>query len=205
MITVKNMALLKRSNSSRCVQSLVLPLITMFSLSMPEVRKIVFSINITAWYGIILGTFFTIWLLYRVLSRILNMLRVFCTLFLLKHLIYPNLYPRMPFFNTITRFQSLIVVAFVAVNILCMTVGINSSDQIGKRAGLMSIINLIPLFTGSRLSTVANYLGISLRAYTRMHRYMARMAVLQGVVHTCLNVSRQQLKWDAFEISGVVV
>lgn len=56
-------------------------------------------------------------------------------------------------------------------------------SQAGLRAGTLSIVNLIPLFAGPHLSTLADLLGISLRTIRQIHRSAGIMAVLLAGFH----------------------
>ncbi|KAH6719520.1 hypothetical protein BKA61DRAFT_473215, partial [Leptodontidium sp. MPI-SDFR-AT-0119] len=88
----------------------------------------------------------------------------------LKHTVYSHAFPRIPFVGTATRLKVLLASAYVITNTVLVTVvGVESRSDIGACATIMSIINLIPLLCGPRLSLMTEMLGISLRTSIRSH------------------------------------
>ena len=57
------------------------------------------------------------------------------------------------------------------------------------RAGTLSITNLIPLFAGPHLSTLADLLGVTLSMFRQIHRSAGVMAVLLAVFHVLVAVA----------------
>ena len=162
--------------------------------------------DVPKWYAISLGTIVVACLLYRVISGILAFIRKITTFFFLKHFTYPNLHRRILWIGTATRIQVLSVIAYISGNILCMTIGSTTMSQVTARAGILSIINMIPLLVGPRLAMVADLVGISIRTNLRIHEWIGRMAILQGMIHTILPfVGHRPFRWDSIRSSGVVV
>ncbi|RMZ88009.1 hypothetical protein DV736_g4766, partial [Chaetothyriales sp. CBS 134916] len=100
-------------------------------------------------------------------------------------------------FGTIpTRFQTLFICAFIIYNVFACTWNIPWSEPeakvlkvLGDRAGILSTANLLPIVV---LATVKNpfiaLLDISYDTYNLMHRWLARLCVLQAIVHTVANI-----------------
>ncbi len=59
-----------------------------------------------------------------------------------------------------------------------------SFDEVGDRAGTLSIINMAPLFFGLHLSFLADLLGLSLSNYRRIHRSARIMSFALVALHT---------------------
>lgn len=64
----------------------------------------------------------------------------------------------------------------------------------GRRAALAAALNLIPVILGGRTCHVADFLGLSLQFYYLLHHWLARLALLQTVVHAGIHI-RQQERW----------
>ncbi|RDL36280.1 uncharacterized protein BP5553_06892 [Venustampulla echinocandica] len=68
----------------------------------------------------------------------------------------------------------------------------------------MSVINLIPLLCGSRLSLVTRLLGISLRTSIGSHQWFGRTAIAQMLVHTIAVLrERNAFAWTTNNFTGV--
>ena len=56
----------------------------------------------------------------------------------------------------------------------------------------MSTINLIPLSLGGQINLIASRYRIRLGAYARIHRWLGKVAIVEGLVHTVAAVSLQK-------------
>jgi len=75
-----------------------------------------------------------------------------------------------------------------------------------RRSGVISIINLIPLSVGAYMNFLTNAYGIRLGVYGRIHRWLGRVAVVEGLVYAIAAVSLQ--KPDLYvlsDIAGLIV
>jgi len=135
------------------------------------------------------------------------------TTFILKHVVYPYLLPRIPllgsvfpgraFIGPVSRMQALLQVAYWASTAVCNILGVESLSRAGARAGTIAIFNLIPLTLGDRLSSMATILGVPPRVACRIHSTLGLMAVIQALVHVLLSIRRHQ--FDLKQTSGLVV
>jgi hypothetical protein len=162
------------------------------------------SMDTLSWYSFILGCVFVVWLLCFGIYRTLNSKWPLTTSFVMRHLIYPHIFPRIPFVGTATRFEVLIVFVYLLTNTLIVIIGAES--EIGSRAAIMSIINLIPLLCGPRLSLVTRLLGISFRTSIGSHQWFGRTAIAQMLVHTIVVLTGSNaFAWTTNTLTGVVV
>lgn len=92
-------------------------------------------------------------------------------------------------FVMLTRFQTLLILFYFGINVtvICM-----KDESIGTNTALMTIINLIPTSLGHRINPFADFLGISLRSYSLVHRWTGRVAAVHAVIHTVLMLTRAQ-------------
>jgi len=163
------------------------------------------QMDVPSWYLFIFACLIAIWLLIRAiystitskwLSTSLSFLKD--SFFLLKH-----------FIETARRLEIFLTSAYIITNILIVLqpfTGLNPKSEISIRAATMSIINLVPLFGGSRLILMAELLGISLRTGIGAHQWFGRVAVAEVLLHTIISLtSSQPFKWTGLVASGVVV
>lgn len=163
------------------------------------------SIDTLSWYAFISGCIFVAWLLGYSIYRALNSRWPLATSFVRRHLIYPHIFPRIPFIGTATRFQALIVSLYLLANTLLIT-KVKPAAGIGSRAATMSIINLIPLLCGPRLSLVTKLVGISLRASIGSHQWLGRTVIAQMLLHMVVSLTGSTpFTWTTSNITGAVV
>lgn len=83
------------------------------------------SIDTLSWYSFILGCIVVMWLLCYGIYRTLNSKWPLATSFIMRHLVYPHIFPRIPFIGTATRFEVLIVFVYLFTNTLMIIIGAN--------------------------------------------------------------------------------
>jgi hypothetical protein len=158
-----------------------------------------------SWYLFIPACLFVTWLLFRANYHAITSEWLSTSFFFLKYLIYPHIFPRIPFIGTATRFQVLITCGYIIIN-TSLLLGENSWVKIGARAANISVVNLIPLLCGPRLSLMAELLGISLRTGISAHQWLGRMVAAQVVVHVvALIASSKSFTWTEMNVFGIVV
>jgi hypothetical protein len=163
------------------------------------------SMDVPSWYSFISGCIFAARLLGYGICRVLNVRWPLTTSFVNRHLIYPHIFPRNSFIGTATRFQVLIVSLYLVANTLIVVIG-GPRAQMSSRASTMSIINLIPLLCGPRLSLVTTLAGISLRASIGSHQWFGRTAIAQMLLHTAISLTGSSpFTWTASNLNGAVV
>ncbi|KAM5341397.1 hypothetical protein ACJ41O_014428 [Fusarium nematophilum] len=95
---------------------------------------------------------------------------------------------------------------FLVANAVALSAGVGNVNSFIRRSGLISVINLVPLFLGGQMNIIASRCGIGLRAYTRIHRWLGAVAIIEGLLHAIVSVSRQipDLKRRT-DVAGIVV
>ena len=155
-------------------------------------------------YALAFGTLIVTWLLLRGIYRVIYGLTSGhrpIPAFLLKHLVYPLILPRMPLVGAATRLQTLLVIFYLLPNFLFVLCGPRS--EVAQRAATMALVNLILLLCGPRLGLVTKLLGISLRASIGSHQWIGRTAVAQVLLHTFTSLAG--FAWTTPSLFGVVV
>ena len=106
-----------------------------------------------------------------------------------KHLSYTYLVSRHRYLGPWTPADLLTQVAYVAGNVVCLSFHPASTMEVGKRAGNLALINMIPLFAGPHISSLADALGVSLVSARQIHRSAAIMASGLVLVHFLLTLA----------------
>ncbi|KAF2267286.1 hypothetical protein CC78DRAFT_551974 [Lojkania enalia] len=120
-------------------------------------------------YAIIVGSSFCFLLLLNCLPLIVSLVK-YLTPAMSKYLIYNNILYRHQYFGPWSS-------ADVLVHFVYIT-------EAGLRAGTLSVTNLIPLFGGPHLSTIADLLGLTLNTVKKMHRPAGVTATLLALFHS---------------------
>jgi hypothetical protein len=159
--------------------------------------------DVTQWYAIALGGVVGLSIITPLLLTIFKetrtyilknfkKTRTYIKFHFLKYVYYPQVYKYLRGSEEITRFNLGLIYVFLAGIVVCTTVQVKDVSTLRRRSGLMSVINLIPLLLGSRMNLVASYCGISLGTYGRAHRWLGRVAIAEGLIHTAAAVSMQK-------------
>jgi hypothetical protein len=154
------------------------------------------------WYGLTIATsFLLVWLIrnYPKVSQFCVGVRSFCQ----RHLVY-EYYQILSW--KITPLEGILLVFYIVGNGLCL--GLNDSYSVGNevmiRSGMMSSVNMIPLFFGGRTSILADKLGLPFNSYYFIHQWVGMMAILEGALHAILAfISRDHENHS--KASGIVV
>lgn len=133
-------------------------------------------------YAIAVGGIFTSLIIIRVLNVFApwgNAMNVF----IYQHLAYPYVLRRHSRLGPWTRAGVSLHLIYLAVNLLLLFFNHISMAATGRRAGTLSLLNMIFLLASWHLSNLADIFGISLRIYRRMHRAAGWMVVALVLFH----------------------
>lgn len=104
-------------------------------------------------------------------------------------------------FTRLTRYQAILLLIFIAVNILPLSIG---DLSVPRRAAFMASLNLVPVFIGKRGHPFVALLGLSAPTYHLLHRWAGRMAVVDGTIHAILKLGQSESS-RGLMISGYLV
>lgn len=154
------------------------------------------NITIEAWYAI-LGCSIVALLIFSRLFLFLHpsALRVRLN----RHLFHPIL------FANVTRCQALLLLAYVTVNILVLVFPRQNQAEIGRKAALISALNIIPLSLGGRTNYFADLIGIPLGTYRFWHFWIGRVALTQALLHAGITLAGEPIQYDSSAIAGWIV
>ena len=146
--------------------------------------------EITQVYAIALGGVAFAFVLVTLFSSLTGLGRYLC-LQSSKYLIYPYVLNRHRLLGPWSGGDVLIQVIYLTANIFCLSFGAADVSQAGLRASTLSLINLIPLFSGPHLGFLADLLGISWNAYRCVHRSSGFVAFAHAVFHVLVVAATQ--------------
>jgi hypothetical protein len=146
------------------------------------------AMDITQWYAISLGCLVGLAIIGRLLFSI-TIVRIYGTFYLRKHITYPQIhrYLRRP--GNVTRLDLLVLSTFLVGNAVCLSINVKGVPEFIERSGLISIINLMPLSPGANMNLIVSLWGIRLPTYAKLHRWLGRVAIVEGLIHATVAVS----------------
>lgn len=90
----------------------------------------------------------------------------------------------------VTLLPATLLALYVSSNLILAAIGIPDRIALAKRCGEMSIISLLPLFLGGRTSfLVDSLLSLRLDQYELAHRWIGRMCIVLGVIHSSIHAA----------------
>ena len=143
------------------------------------------------WYALTIAGIAGTVVLFYVLIKAVDFVNAYITFYFLKHFFYHRLPKYLRLWSNTTWYDVLLVLVYLIGNALCLSIGVTSRKHLVQRTGLLSTVNLIPLALGSHMNIVINRVGLGLETYNRIHRWIARVAVLEGLLHTVLAIISQ--------------
>ncbi|KAA8895324.1 hypothetical protein FN846DRAFT_785219 [Sphaerosporella brunnea] len=139
--------------------------------------------EVTQWYAVSLGAPVAILFSWYILSFFLTKLLPWLSYLVLKYLEYRQVSNRIRGSDTFTVMHLIILLLYIAANAVTTGLGVTSLAALRSRSGTMALINIMPLGLGAHASLITNYLGVSMLAYSRMHRWIGRVTAVHSIVH----------------------
>jgi len=107
-----------------------------------------------------------------------------------KNLLHTLVLQRRNSSTEINVFAFLAILFVVAANITACTIKITNRSELARRCGTIFMINVVPLYLGGRTNLFADrILRVPLGHYSTAHRWMGRICIIQGLVHSIINAS----------------
>ena len=97
-------------------------------------------------------------------------------IFILKGLAYTFILRRHRWIGPWTVGAFILQVSYITANLTCIVFPVSSLADAGLRAGRLSLINMIPLFLGPHLGFLADFFGLPVRAFHKVHCSCGTMA-----------------------------
>jgi len=149
--------------------------------------------NTTQWYAVALGALAAFFIVFFLMWSLIRVVRTYATFYFLKYLFYPQIHRFFRGSSKTTCFDATLIVVFLASNVVCVVIGAGDATTLRKRMGQMSTINLIPLALGGHMNVIVDLCGVRPENYQRMHRWLGRVAIVEGLVHSIMAATSQKL------------
>ncbi|EXK83410.1 hypothetical protein FOQG_12272 [Fusarium oxysporum f. sp. raphani 54005] len=142
-----------------------------------------------SWYAVALGGLTVLPILTYVIILLIAPIQRRGKILFRRYLAYPQI-PKYLRRSRGTSWLDIIVLSmFLGANAIVLSVGISDIAGLARRSGLVSIINIVPLFLGGRMNIIASSCGFGLRDYTRVHRWLGNIAIVEGLIHVFVSIS----------------
>ncbi|KAM0269044.1 hypothetical protein ACHAQH_009849, partial [Verticillium albo-atrum] len=109
--------------------------------------------------------------------------------------------------KNITWLDLIATVVFVSTNAVSVSYRVRDTTGFVRRSGVLSVVNMAPLFLGTRMNLIASGCGLSLPTYVATHRWLGIMAILEGLIHAAVALWTQAPNGFAklSDKSGIVI
>ena len=124
----------------------------------------------------------------------------------LRALYYPRISYALHACATVTRYEALLFVSFIAVNVCCVCVRFKDDIDLVRRMGHVVLINLIFLAAGGHMNPITNRIGIRYEHWSRMHAWVGYLVILGIGIHTAMSYLNDAVDAEnARPIPGLIV
>ena len=139
-------------------------------------------------YAVAAGGIFSVLLTIRSVVYVVHLSRP-RRIMVLRYVVYPFFLRRYHIFGPWTKAKAFLQLPYLILNIFFNTFELSHVQEAGNRGGTPSLINMIPLCLGIRLSVVGGLLRISLLTYRYIRRFAGMIAVILSLLHVIINVA----------------
>lgn len=161
---------------------------------------------IPQWYAVTLGAIVGVGVVAFIIYPAVRRLSRIFMYFFLKYLYYPRLPQFLRDKSDARLFDAMLLFLFLVVNVICSTVGVHNLSQAIRRTGLMTVVNIVPLAMGGHMNILVDRCRIGLRTYQRLHRWIGRVVILQGLAHSTIALFSEGLNWhNTYSVVAIVV
>jgi hypothetical protein len=157
----------------------------------------------THWYAASLAAIFTLLIIRRLghlLSPCLPLIR-----HRTRRATHPLFFVNGRNWANVTYIEAAVLLIYITANVVFVFADKSQASNLMLRSGLMSAVNMIPLFLGGRTSALADRLGIPLHTYYVAHYWIGGMVIAQALLHAGLAFFSHKAALDSITISGALV
>ncbi len=143
--------------------------------------------DVTRIYAVVAGSLFAILTTINFCIHVWTLLQTY-SVWILGHIVYPFFLRRHRLLGPWSYRGFILRTVYLLINVFCSAYRTHSIMEAGKRTGILSLINLMPLFFGPHLDFLAKLLGISLNNLHTVHGSAAVMSVSLSAAHAIFSV-----------------
>ena len=162
--------------------------------------------DVTQIYAVVAGSLFAALTTINFCIHLGTILQT-CTVWILRHIVYPFFLRRHRLIGPWSRRGLILRSIYLLTNIFCSSYRTQSIVEAGNRTGILSLINLMPVFFGPHLDFLAGLMGVSLHNLHTVHGSAAVVSVLLSAAHALFSVYGGQwntLAWSP-HLYGLIV
>lgn len=164
------------------------------------------DMDVTQIYAIVAGSLFAVLTTINFCIHLWAMFQTYAG-WILRHIVYPFFLRRHLVVGPWSRRGFILRSIYILTNIFCSVYRTNSILEAGNRTGILSLINLMPLFFGPHLDFLAGLMGVSLHNMHTVHGSAAVVSVLLSAAHAIFSVldgKWKTLAWSS-HVCGLIV
>ncbi|KAF2849416.1 hypothetical protein T440DRAFT_508606 [Plenodomus tracheiphilus IPT5] len=119
-----------------------------------------------------------------------------------KWLLFTVVLPRMNGSSDITTMAGSIIILFIVANVVGCVLLVQSQSELSTRLARMCVTNLVVLFLGGRSNLLVDKIfRLSNAEYHLLHRWVGRVAVIEGLAHATISITKTRVATPALDIS----
>jgi hypothetical protein len=143
--------------------------------------------ELTLMYAVTGGAFTLLLLLLHAIVCLMRCFRPWLVL-LRTYLVHALTLPLRFLPRSWTYGQMLLMLTYLAANVLCCCFDISTAQGASIRAARLAMANLTPMYFGLHFSFLCDLSGVSLHAYRIFHGTAATISLLLGLTHVVIDV-----------------
>lgn len=105
---------------------------------------------------------------------------------LYKYVVYPPLFNTTYTWALCSRLSMLCRAIYIVGNVFCLLFRSSTTARVGHQAGMLAVINMMPLYLGAHHASTADWLGLTRPTFRSLHRDLALMTVAMGIIHSAI-------------------
>jgi hypothetical protein len=92
----------------------------------------------------------------------------------------------------VTWVDLILPLSLILGNSLALSIGVSDVRGFGKRAGLVSTINIMPLFLGGQMNMTVKGYSVGARFCALIHRWLSGILAVESTVHLIVTLSAKR-------------
>jgi hypothetical protein len=164
----------------------------------------IITMNSSLWYAIAIAAIAAPFLCFYVLKSLAHWVSTGLGPYFLRSVCYRHISTDWRGLNT-TWFHGLLIGALFIGNASYLIVMVENHQDLSHETALLSTINLIPLALGCHMNSILDLCGLSLDGQNRLHRWIARVALVEGLVHSIVALLKGPSIKSVPQVAALVV
>lgn len=147
--------------------------------------------ELPAWYAIALGGLLVPFFITYLCVLVAVLFQAGTEACVRRYATRPQLVRFVRYGSRVARVDIIVLFLFLLANVIALSLYVDDLLTFVRRSGLICTINLMPLFLGGRMNVIVNSCRLSLHTFSRIHRWLGRIVILEGFIHVVAAVSHR--------------